>query len=466
MAGLVFFWSLAAFVVFVAALFFRPAAGDVLSPRRRRAFAAVLGTATTGLAVLAGTMPEHEVHRGAVILAAVAGAMFAWLVDAQLARPQPHPRAERFHAPTRVALLALGVAMPFVVLVASRAQASPVVDSPAPLPGREPEIIGPSLGEAVMYVRGNECGASWSDRNVSARLLCPPYHDPALDREWVITTELRDGAEPPLYLVRTCVVGAAPRASSPCTFTVQATPPGAMSFDLTPGSGVPVSASATLRASFDAAHRRWAIGTLVHGNGEEAGPATLVDARTLGIAVAPDFEGTPHLPFPPAPWALLLAAWAVGSAWALRAHRAARRQQAQLATARPAELRDGLLHVDGEIAPRQLVAGPRDRVQHHRGPAVWNPRTSAQTSELALVEYRRSRLALAADVAPGELEEHRARAAAAVNRAVAVFAALAGTGALPILVAAIGQLSGPGWPVHFQPQAEKQLVDAMQDSAL
>lgn len=461
MAGLVFFWSLAAFVVFVAALFFRPAAGNVLSSARRGAFAAVLGTATTGLTVLAGTIPEHEVHLGAVILAVVAGALFACLVDGQLARPHPHPGARRGHERAPLALLALAVVMPFVVLAASRMQGAPAV--PSPVPCREPQLFGPSLGEVVLYARGHECGASWSDGNVSARLLCPPYRAPALDREWVITTELREGAEPPLYLVRSCVVGGAPRMSSPCTFTVEATPPGATSFDLAPGSGVSVPPGATLLASFDAARRRWAIETIVHGGGDEAGPTMLVDVRTLGIAAAPEIEGTPRLQLPPAPWALLLAAWAVGAALASHAQRTARRQQAQLDTARSAEVRDGLLHVDSETAPRQLVVGPRDLVQHHRGPVVWNPRASSPTSEREPIDYRRSRLALAADLTPGELEEHQARAAAAVNRAFAVFAALIGAGALPILVAAIGHLADPGRPVHFHPQADKQLVETIQD---
>jgi hypothetical protein len=481
MAGLVTFWSLAAFVAFVTLLAWRSSPGNLLSATRRRVFAAVLGAAMAALSLLAGVVPrDAQVARGvetlaptmdvrAQVLALLGGVVFAVAVNAQLARlarPEADAvaagkaraaRGRRWTGGTVISsLVALAVIAPLAVLVA-----------PTPSDGEReaPVLIAPSMWDVLARAVASGCGVSASLPGTHAYRVCASTAALHMERQWVLVTKLEVPEAAPAYLVRVCAHEDESWELLGCTYSLEREPPADDAVDLRPyASGVRVLPEEQLGVSFESRRGLWTIERRGARASTDLAARQVYDARTLGaelpargLRIIPRLE--PRFELVPTRWAIPLGAWAAFALGALRAWRLARRRQARLAEARAGEMHDGLLHVEGEPTPRQLVGDVQARTDgaHVQGPVVWTPR-----GERTVDGYRGYPLALAAEVTPGDLDTHRQSARGAVLRAFALCASAVGCGALPVLVAGLGHLVDPGVPLNFREPQSKVFVDASQ----
>ena len=222
--------------------------------------------------------------------------------------------------------------------------------------------------------------------------------------------------------------------------------------------------------SFDSIRRLWVIEgmrrgvavtprLLVDAEGRADDPAVRIVDDTVDVTHARGAEARRRIP--PSPWAFFLGLTALGAALALRARsRALARQKTLLACARSAVLRDGLLYVEGETSPRRVEETPAASAWHLSGPVMWQPSSSGGDAEgmASRSTYRRSAVARAADLVPGDLAEHDERAKIAVAHAFAFFAATIGCGAVPVLAAGVAHAIDPGDVVTFHPAPVKPLA--------
>jgi hypothetical protein len=454
MAALLLFWSLAALMTFVTAWVWRPATGNLLSATRRRVFSALLGAATGGLSLLAYeapppfadlrfalALPRRDL--GAETLASAVGIAFALAVDRQLARLARPELPRGIVASFLVAFPLLAALLPPTVLLARPRP---------PLPPLVPVAVGPTLPMVIESMDGASCGVGVTLLpDTRAHRACAPTPGLHLERQWVIATALTAPEATPAYLVRVCAHEDDGTWQTRCTYSLEHAVPSDDDVDVRPySSGTPVDPAELLEVRFEPRHRLWMI--------DATTTRAFYDAWTLGPATGsvttPDVER--RLVLVPPRWTAPLALWAIGAALALWTLRAAQRRDAVLARARRAEIRDGLLHVEGEEAPRRIVqsAGDAEGPALH-GPALWTP---TRREDEALV-YRAHPLAVTDEIALGDRDGLRHAARGEMLRAFALLASVVGCGPLPVLVAAVGHALLPAVEVHFGEHRGKAFVD-------